>query len=314
MTGRQSTSLRPLAWMLGGAVAFAVMGALTHGLSGRADWALVAEVRAVFMVSAAVLMARAAGVRLTIWEPPTLWWRSLAGSFSLVCNFYALNRMPVADALTLSSLYPLWIVLLTGWLVHLPPTRSEVLGVTAGLAGVVLIERPGLGPPPETLPIVLALLSSVATAFAMLGLNRLRGVDSRAVVAHFGGVASLVMLCCLLTRPQALGTSLLVGETPWMLAGVGVAGTIGQVCLTRAYATGAPARVAGVGLTQVIIALGFDVWIWGHRLDFLDVLGFALVLAPTAWLSARAARKLGQARRLARSTPAPGPQPEAEFP
>ena len=39
--------------------------------------------------------------------------RSLAGSFSLVCSFYALSRLPVGDVVTLTSTYPLWILVLS---------------------------------------------------------------------------------------------------------------------------------------------------------------------------------------------------------
>ena len=92
--------------MLGGAFCFAAMGATTHALGPRCDWLVVALVRALIMFASTALMARAAGVRLVVFRPPTLWMRSLAGSFSLVGNFFALTRLPVADAITLSNTYP----------------------------------------------------------------------------------------------------------------------------------------------------------------------------------------------------------------
>lgn len=76
------------------------------------------------------------------------------------------------------------------------------------------------------------------------------------------------------------------------MLGVGVSGTLGQILLTKAYAVGAPAKVAVVGLTQVVFAMGFDVVLWHRPVTSSALLGFALVLAPTTWLSIRAARKL----------------------
>ena len=136
---------RASAWMLGGALSFAAMGALMHALGPRCDWLAVALVRAVVMLASAAGLARASGSRLAVWRPGTLWVRSLAGSFSLVCNFYALTRLPVADVVTLSNVYPLWIVL-SGrpWLRGRPGWATR-RGVACGLAGVVLIERPHLG-------------------------------------------------------------------------------------------------------------------------------------------------------------------------
>ena len=283
---------RPSLWMLGGAASFAAMGSLTHALGPRCDWLVVSLVRAVFMLASAVALARTAGVRLVLFDPPRLWMRSLAGSFSLVCNFYALTRLPVADAITLANVHPLWIVLLSAWALRRPPTRAEALGVACGLAGVALIQRPHLGG--DGFAALVALLSSVSTAVAMLGLHGLRGVDARAVVAHFAGVAAIVSATWLAFRWQVVTPSILEAQTLLMLMGVGVTGTIGQVCLTRAYASGPPARVAVVGLTQVVFAMAIDVIVWGRTLGPAAMLGFGLVLAPTAWFSGAAGRRLAQ--------------------
>ncbi len=282
--------VRPGFWMLGGAVAFAAMGAFTHALGPRCDWLVVALVRALFMFASTATLAVASGVQLVVWNPPTLWTRSLAGSFSLVCNFFALTQLPVADALTLSNMYPLWIVLMTAWLLRQPPSTREVVAVASGLVGVALIERPQLGG--NGFAATVALISSVSSAVAMLGLHRLRHVDTKAVVAHFAGVASLIAGGWLLTRPDAISTALLDPITVLLLLGVAFSGTIGQFCLTKAYAHGTPSRIAVIGLTQVVFGMGFDVALWGRSLTPLTFAGFLLVLAPTAWLSGRAGARL----------------------
>ena len=127
----------------------------------------------------------------------------------------------------------------------------------------------------------------------MLGLHRLRHLDPRAVVAHFAGVASLVSLAWLLLRGDALSPGLLRPTTWLYLLGIGATGTLGQILLTKAFAAGAPAKVAVVGLTQVLFGMGFDVALWGRVLDLVSIVGFALVLAPTTWLSIRSARTSG---------------------
>ena len=276
--------------MLVGAFAFATMGSLTHALGPRCDWLVVALVRAVVMFVSAVLLARAAGVRLVVFDPPTLWMRSLAGSFSLVCNFFAMTRLPVADAITLTNTFPIWIVLATAVMHRTPPAVSETLGVASGLIGVALIQRPHLGG--DGFAAMVALASSVSTAVALLGLHRLRGVDTRAIVAHFAAVASLVAGTWLVLRRDVLTTGVLEPSTLWMLAGVGVTGTFAQVCLTKAYAVGPPATLSVIGLTQVVFAMGFDVLLWNRTLSPVTLAGFGLVLAPSGWLMVRSSRRL----------------------
>jgi drug/metabolite transporter (DMT)-like permease len=277
-------------WMLASALAFATMAAFVHALESRCDWLLVALIRALMMLVTAATLARASGSRLAVWRPRTLWVRSLAGSFSLVCNFYALARLPVADAVTLTNVHPLWIVLITAIVLRRAPTQGEFLGVASGLIGVALIEQPHLGV--DQLAALVALLSSVSTAVAMLGLHRLRDLDARSIVAHFAGVASLISAVWLLLRRDPLPPRLFEPLTVGLLLGVGISGTLGQVLLTKAYAAGAPTRVAVVGLTQVIFAMGFDVAIWGRALTPPILAGFVLVMAPSTWLSLRAARKM----------------------
>lgn len=285
-------SARPALWMTAGAFAFATMSALTYGLGHRCDWLVIALIRAVCMFSMSAGLAAWQGVRLHVWNPPTLWLRSLSGSVSLVCNFYAMTRLPVADVLTLTNTYPLWILLLTAIVLRLPPTIGETLGVISGLAGVVLVQQPHLGG--DQLASLVALAASVSTAVAMLGLHRLRGVAAPAIVAHFAGVASVIAAIWLFFRADTIRLWP-HGATTWlMLAGVAVSGTIGQFCLTRAYSAAPPSEIAVVGLSQVVFAIAFDVLIWGRRLSPTTIAGIVLVLAPCAWLTGRATRRIAE--------------------
>lgn len=285
------SSRTPALWMLAGAGCFALMGVQAHALGPRCDWLIVALARVVFMFLSTAAMAAAAGKRLVFLRPRTLWLRSLSGSFSLVCNFYAISALPVSDALTLNSMYPLWILLITGIWLRRMPTAGEAIGVGCALVGVVLVQRPHLEG--ERLAAVAAVLSSVSTAVALLGLHRLRGVDSRAVVAHFAGVASVVAgawLCFF--RRDAVAGVWVDPLTIALLAGICVSGTLGQLCLTRAYAAGVPTRIAVIGLSQIAFAALFDVFLWAHAFTPTTIAGMALVLAPTALLMASAQGKL----------------------
>ena len=57
--------------------------------------------------------------------------------------------------------------------------------------------------------------------------------------------------------------------------------------MTKAFSIGPPQRLAVVGLTQVVFALGFDLWIWDYHLNFAELAGLALILGPVAWLVGR---------------------------
>lgn len=300
--------------MISAAFSFATMVALTHALGSRCDWLTIALVRALFMLVTTVLIVLASGARLVVWRPGTLWIRSLAGSFSLVCSFYASTRLPVGDFLTLANTYPLWIVVLAWILGRKAPAAGDFLRIGCAITGVVLIAGPHFSG--DRLGATVALLGSFSTAVAMLGLHKLRYIDARAVVAHFSGVASLVAGSWYLLRgpgevlrggPVAsMGGGLDPAVvTLLMLLGVGLTGTIGQIFLTKAYAAGAPARVSVLGLSQVVFGFGFDLLEGSRTLSPQTLLGAALVVAPTAWLLARSP---------SRGVPTPGEEASAEVP
>ena len=77
---------------------------------------------------------------------------------------------------------------------------------------------------------------------------------------------------------------------PWpmaMLLGVGITATIGQIFLTKAFTVGVPAKVSVVGLTQIVLTLIVDVCLFNQEFTPLNLLGIALVLAPTVWVMLR---------------------------
>ena len=277
-------SVLPYGWMLFGAIAFSIMAALTHALGESWDWQIIAASRTALALVFATALTLRAGAKLVFWQPKTLWIRSISGSISLVCTFYALTRLPVADVLTLTNVFPIWVALLSWPLLQERPSKEAWIAIGVALVGVVLVQQPHFEQGGR-LPAILALVSSVTTAISMLGLHRLQQVDPRAIVAHFSGVALVVCLGSLAFLPNTALASSHIDETSLlMMLGVGICATTGQIFLTKAFAAGPPAKVSVVALTQVGFAMVFDVVIWGHKFSGITLAGMALVMAPTAWL------------------------------
>ena len=161
-----------------------------------------------------------------------------------------------------TNTYPLWIVLLS--LRRL--SRGEIgIDLLRVVSGVVLIQRPYLSGKGD-LAVLVALLASFTTAVAMLGLHRLRTVDACAVVAHFSGLASLVLSLWVFVHPRIASASTFDATTLLMLLGVGLTGTMGQVLITKAFASGPPSRISVLSLSQVVFAMAFDMTLGGRVL------------------------------------------------
>jgi drug/metabolite transporter (DMT)-like permease len=270
--------------MLFGSLAIAVMATFTHALAERCHWELVATVRAGLALVIATGLALSAKARLVVWRPRMLWLRSIAGTVSLLCMFYALPRLPVSDVLVLMCMFPVWVALLSWPVEGTAPTRDVWIAIAVGICGVVLVAQPHFSDA-RPLAAVAALAASFSTAVAMLGLHRLQTIDPRSIVAHFSGVSFVACLAVFAFDAQrAVAGSRFEPATLLLLAGVGVFATVGQLFLTKAFAAGPPARVSVVALTQVAFAMILDAIVWQHRFGVWSLCGIALVLAPTAWL------------------------------
>jgi len=273
---------RAYLFMLSSSLSFAVMGALSHLAGERCEWQVVAVARTAVAFVLSAGLAVSTGVRLVVWRPSTLWVRSVAGSAGVLCAFYALTHLPISTALTLSNTVPVWVTLLAWPALGQRPSRAVWAAIAVGLAGIVLIQRPDTAG--DRWAALAAVGNALCTAVAMIGLNRLRGVDARAVVTHFSGVSTAVTLAVLLLSGGGAAGAFRDATTTLLLAGVGLAGTLGQLAMTRAFALGTPARVSVVGLMQIVFAIALDVLVWRRSFDALTVLGILLVTAPSAWL------------------------------
>jgi drug/metabolite transporter (DMT)-like permease len=272
--------------MLCGCFALACMAQFASQLRAYCDWRITALARSSLALVFALGCARLFRARLVLWKPLALWLRGAASSISLLCTFFALAQsMPTAVVLTLTNTFPIWVAILSWPLLGVPPTLSVWLSALCGVLGVVLIEAPHLDTGPAvTIVVVLGLVAALANAIAMLGLHRLKGVNPWAIVVHYSGVATLVTLGSWFFGEPVDMTPIGDTATLWRLLGVGIAATLGQLCVTQAFTFGQPARVAVVGLMQVIFALGLDVAFEGFTIPIITLAGIVLVLAPTAWV------------------------------
>jgi drug/metabolite transporter (DMT)-like permease len=285
-TTLNTPSSRPYLWMLVGQISFAFMATLAHALKDYCGWQVIAVCRSTIPMVIIAGIAAVAGVRLVILGSRALWIRSISGSISLVCTFYAFTRLPISDVLTITNLFPVWIALLSWPFLGMRPTFTTWIAIVSGVAGVALIQQPHLAE--GNLASFAALTSSFCSAVAMLGLHQLHHMDTRAIVFHFSSVSLLFSLSAMfLLGDGAPPPSTLQAVTIAMLLGVGVTATLGQICLTKAFTLGDPAKVAVVGLSQVGFGVVIEILLWGRQFSRETVLGMIMILAPTGWLMLR---------------------------
>lgn len=288
---------RAYLWMLGCALSFATMGAVSHALGSRCSWQIVVLARTSVALILSASGAFASRVPLVFLRPKTLWMRSIAGSGGMVCTFFALTHLPISDATTLINTTPIWIVLLS-WIVSRKGISFGVLAAVAcGIAGIVAIQQPHFASASNAVGVGVG--SAFFTAIAMMSLNRLAGVNPLAIVVHFSAVSTLMAVGLLVAfAPSLCYPELSDHSTVALLLGVGVCGTLGQIAMTRAFALGRPTGVSVVGLAQVPFAVLYDIVLWGRTFNPVTIVGILLTMLPVAWLLLRDPHASEQADRL----------------
>jgi hypothetical protein len=68
---------------------------------------------------------------------------------------------------------------------------------------------------------------------------------------------------------------------------VGLAASMGQYGLTRAFTAGDPAKVSVASLSQFAMIFVLDIVVLGNSIDMDRIWGIPLILGPTLWLMAQ---------------------------
>jgi S-adenosylmethionine uptake transporter len=152
--------------------------------------------------------------------------------------------------------------------------------ILLGFVGVALLLRPTFSAD-QGFAAVIGLLSGIISAFAYLqvaALARAGEPDAR-VVFYFSLGAAL----------SGLGGTFVVGFSPlnWVAIGwlipVGLLAVLGQICLTRAYASGATLLVANLQYSGIIFASAYSIWLFAEVLPWVSWLGMGLIIAGGIW-------------------------------
>ena len=245
-------------------------------------------------------MTRVQGVSLRTRLPMMHVWRSIVGTISLTAWFYAIALLPLATAMTLNYMSGVWIAtFLLGGSVLMQGRGSGMrrqgplfLTVLAGFGGVAMMLRPTFTGD-QALGALVGLMSGLFAALAYLQVAALAkaGEPESRTVFYFSFGAVLA---------GALGM-VFVGATVWTwpsalwLLPIGVLAALGQLCMTRAYASGATMLVANLQYSGIVFAGLFSLLIFGDQLPLIGWLGMGLIVASGIAATVLRARAVPQA-------------------
>lgn len=202
-----------------------------------------------------------------------LFCRSLFGTIGLVCNFYAIDRLVLADANMLNKLSPFFAILFSVFLLKEKPSIVQILGVFTAFLGSIFIIKPA-GSGYTVLPAVLGAVGGCGAGAAYTFVRALgkKGENSTVIIFWFSAFSCVACLPFILANPAPMTLKSMI-----YLIFAGAFACMGQMGITRAYIYAPAKEISVYDYTQVIFAALFGFFIFGQMPDILSVLGYFLI-------------------------------------
>jgi drug/metabolite transporter (DMT)-like permease len=259
---------------------FSIMGLLVKLAGTRLPSSQLVLVRGAICLVLSWLWLRRAGVSPWGHSPRTLLLRGLFGTFALVCFYYALVTLPLADAVVISHTSPIFTAALAAMFLEEPLSARVVGAFVCCAGGVLAITRPaalfgGASAGLDSLGVAVAFGGALASACVYVLIRRIRSRESPLVVVFYFPLVTVPVLL-----PYVATRWLWPTPLEWLiLAGIGVATQLAQVQMTRGLVLLPAGRATMIGYIQVVLAAMWGALFFGEVPDLLTVGGALLILA-----------------------------------
>lgn len=198
--------------------------------------------------------------------------RGVFGVIGLTTFFYTLQHLPIASAITIQYLSPIFTALFAIFILGEKMRKVQWLFFLVAFAGIGVIK--GFDSNISTLLLLLGITSAVFSGLAYNAIRKLKDSDHPVVVVfYFPLIATPIMAVI-----SAFNWVTPIGWEWLLLILMGVFTQIAQVNMTKAYQAAPLNKVAPFKYAGVVFALGFDVWIFGISYSWVILLGIAMVI------------------------------------
>ena len=207
-----------------------------------------------------------------------LFLRSFMGFLGIVANFWAIDRLGLADSNILNKMSPFFAIIMSYFLLKERPNRVEWISVLIAFIGAVFVVKPSAGV--ASLPAVVGLISGFCAGFAYTCVRKLGIMGERRPVIVF----VFSTFSCLCAVPFLIFD---YHPMTWLqllyLILSGVSAALGQFSITAAY-THAPAKEISVfDYTQVLFAAALGGIFFGDRPDVYSIIGYIIIIGTAVF-------------------------------
>ncbi len=217
-------------------------------------------------------------------RPRRIWLHMLRGAFTVFATFFfflALSSLPMADTLALMFCYPLFITALS------PIFLGEKVGlrrwgaVVAGMAGVIVIIRPG-GDVFQWSSL-LGVAAGLSMACYWIVTRRISASAPPLVAAAYAAIFGVLVMPVILPGGWVVPTPGDVG----LFAVMGAIAAAFHILLVKALEFGQASVLAPFAYAEIIMATTVGYFVFGDFPDPFTWVGIAIVIGAGVYISVR---------------------------
>lgn len=270
---------------------FSLVDATAKWLTGGYDpWQIVFVSRVIPLLLSVFLAYRETGNPFNFYTRfPRLQVLRASLSIPMVwCFFTGLKSLPLAEAITIAFVAPLFITMLSR------PILGEQIGtrrwtaVAVGFVGVLVALRPGFGG--FGTGAILVIISAFSYALSMVLLRRFSGQEPTHNIFFYGSIGAFVV-----AGFNSVPIWLAPDPADWgLLLLVGIWGVFGGYAVIRAYRLGEASMLAPLEYTALIWSIMFDFWLFDLTPVLAVLIGAGIVIGSNLYIAHRE-HQLGKA-------------------
>lgn len=204
--------------------------------------------------------------------------RCIGGTLGILCNFYAIGEMNIADASMLNKLSPFCCIILSIFILQERPNKMEITAVALAFAGALFVVKPSFCM--ECIPAVLGVLGGFCAGLAYTCVRKMgkNGIKGDVIVFYFSVFSCISVIPGMLFTYQPMEPKQLLSL---LLAGASAAG--GQFSITAAYSYAPAKEISVFDYTQVIFAAILSFAVFRDLPDLWSFIGYAIIIGTAIW-------------------------------
>lgn len=231
-----------------------------------------------FAIAAIVILRNRQSILIDRSNVSFMFLRCFVGTLGILCNYYAVSTLNIADASMLNKLSPFFAIIFSIFILREKPAKADWAAIVLAFVGALFVIKPTFTM--SSFPAVIGVLGGLTAGLAYTCVRKLgtRGVKGSVIVFWFSSFSCLFVLPGVIMTYKAMTLTQLL-----CLMAAGASAAIAQFSITAAYSKAPAKEISVFDYTQVIFSALMSFLILSDLPDILSVIGYVIIIGTAFW-------------------------------